>query len=72
MLLTTNLWTTCTMHTNIVYHLRETIEAWNFNVFCTIHDSASSMNLAMELCEVFFHHLGHTLQLTIKKGLMGE
>ncbi|CAM4597671.1 unnamed protein product [Leuciscus chuanchicus] len=57
---------------NIAQRLRETIEEWGLNVFCTIHDNASSMNLAMELCELFPHHLGctrHTLQLAIKKGL---
>ncbi|KAJ8344468.1 hypothetical protein SKAU_G00317970 [Synaphobranchus kaupii] len=57
---------------NIAQRLKETIEEWGLNVFCTIHDNASSMNLAMEICEQFPHHLGctgHTLQLAIKAGL---
>lgn len=57
---------------NIAQKLTETIGEWNLLVFCTIHDNASSMNLAMELCEEFPNHLGctgHTLQLAIKAGL---
>ncbi|KAL7404571.1 hypothetical protein ABVT39_016476 [Epinephelus coioides] len=41
-------------------------------VFCVVHDNASSMNLAMSLCEDFNQDLGcagHTLQLTIRAGL---
>ncbi|KAJ8364707.1 hypothetical protein SKAU_G00135380 [Synaphobranchus kaupii] len=34
---------------NIAQRLKETIEEWGLNVFCTIHDNASSMNLAMEI-----------------------
>ncbi|KAJ4929913.1 hypothetical protein JOQ06_018933 [Pogonophryne albipinna] len=57
---------------NIAQRLKETIEEWDLVVFCTIHDNASSMNLAMELCEQFPHHLGcagHTIQLAINAGL---
>ncbi|KAK1904904.1 Zinc finger BED domain containing protein 1 [Dissostichus eleginoides] len=43
---------------NIAQRLKETIEEWDLVVFCTIHDNASIMNLAMELCEQFPHHLG--------------
>ncbi|KAI4817482.1 hypothetical protein KUCAC02_010879 [Chaenocephalus aceratus] len=53
---------------NIAQRLKETIEEWDLVVFCTIHDNASSMNLAMEFCEQFPHHLGcagHTIQLAI-------
>ncbi|KAK5888294.1 hypothetical protein CesoFtcFv8_016806 [Champsocephalus esox] len=66
------------------YHARETHrcayspeaqrnnEEWDLVVCCTIHDDASSMNLAMELCEQVPHHLGcagHTVQLAIEAGL---
>jgi len=56
---------------NIAQRLKETIEEWDLDLFGTIHE-ASSMNLAMELCEQFPHHLGcaeHTIQLAIKAGL---
>ncbi|KAI4808180.1 hypothetical protein KUCAC02_000246 [Chaenocephalus aceratus] len=56
---------------NIVQRLKETIEEWDLVVFCTIHDNAA-LNLAMELCKQFPHHLGcagHTIQLAIKAGL---
>lgn len=57
---------------NIAKRLKETIEEWDLIVFCTTHVNASSMNLAMELCKQFPHHLGcagHSLQLAIKAGL---
>ena len=41
-------------------------------VFCTVHDNASNMNLALERCELSPTDLGcagHTLQLAIKAGL---
>lgn len=41
-------------------------------MFCVVHDNASSMTLAMSLCEDFSHDLsctGHTLQMAIKAGL---
>uniref|UniRef100_A0A3B4VA39 BED-type domain-containing protein n=1 Tax=Seriola dumerili TaxID=41447 RepID=A0A3B4VA39_SERDU len=68
---------TCVMperHTavNIAQRLTDTIREWGLMVFCVIHDNASSMNLAMTLCEDFIHDLGctgHTLQLAIKAGL---
>ena len=57
---------------NIADKLTETINDWDVSVFSTVHDNASSMNLAMELCQQFPSHLGctgHTLQLAIKAGL---
>lgn len=58
---------------NIADRLSEIIKEWDIKVFCTVHDNASNMNLAMELCEKFPKDLGctgHTLQLTIKSGLV--
>ncbi|CAK6970290.1 hypothetical protein NHX12_033249 [Scomber scombrus] len=57
---------------NVAQRLTDTIGEWGLMVFCVIHDNASSMNLAMSLCEDFSHDLGctgHTLQLAIKAGL---
>lgn len=58
---------------NIANRLTEIIEEWGISVFCTVHDNASNMNLAMELCEMSPKDLGcsgHTLQLAIKSGLV--
>ncbi|MGH0148841.1 UNVERIFIED_CONTAM: hypothetical protein FKN15_014001 [Acipenser sinensis] len=47
-------------------------EEWGIDVFCTVHDNASNMNLALEICDQFPNDLGcsgHTLQLAIKAGL---
>lgn len=58
---------------NITDRLSEIIKEWDITVFCTVHDNASNMNLAMELCEKFPEDLGctgHTLQLAIKSGLV--
>lgn len=58
---------------NIADRLSEVIKEWGIQVFCTVHDNASNMNLAMELCEMFPKDLGctgHSLQLAIKKGLV--
>lgn len=58
---------------NIADSLSEIIKEWGIQVFCTVHDNASNMNLAMELCELFPNDLGctrHTLQLAIKSGLV--
>ncbi|CAM4555269.1 unnamed protein product [Leuciscus chuanchicus] len=58
---------------NIADRLSEIIKEWGIQVFCTVHDNASNMNLAMELCEMFPKDLGctgHTLQLAIKAGLV--
>ena len=69
---------TCLMpqrHTaaNIAEKLGDVIREWGLgDVFCVVHDNASSMNLAMTLCEDVDEDLGctgHTLQLAIKKGL---
>lgn len=38
---------------NIANRLSEIIKEWDIKVFCTVHDNASNMNLAMELCEKF-------------------
>lgn len=57
---------------NIAGRLSEIIEEWGISVFCTVHDNASNMNLAIELCEMCPKDLGcsgHTLQLAIKSGL---
>ncbi|KAJ8416239.1 hypothetical protein AAFF_G00382610 [Aldrovandia affinis] len=57
---------------NIAQRLTDTIREWGLVVFCVIHNNASSMNLAMTLCEDFSNDLGctgHTLQLAIKAGL---
>ncbi|XP_051989511.1 zinc finger BED domain-containing protein 4-like [Xyrauchen texanus] len=58
---------------NIADRLSEIIKERGIVVFCTVHDNASNMNLAMELCEMFPKDLGctgHTLQLAIKTGLV--
>lgn len=58
---------------NIADRLSEIIKEWGIQVFCTVHDNASNINLAMELCELFPNDLGctgHTLQLAIKSGLV--
>lgn len=58
---------------NIAARLSEIIEEWGLSVFCTVHDNASNMNLALELCEMSPKDLGcsgHTLQLAIKSGLV--
>lgn len=58
---------------NIADRLSKTINEWGLMAFCTVHDNASNMNLAMELCELFPKDLGctgHTLQLAIKAGLV--
>lgn len=58
---------------NIADCLSEIIKEWGIQVFCTVHENASNMNLAMELCEMFPKDLGctgHTLQLAIKAGLV--
>lgn len=58
---------------NIANRLSEIIKEWGIQVFCILHDNASDMNLAMELCELFPNDLGcngHTLQLAIKSGLV--
>ncbi|XP_070409459.1 E3 SUMO-protein ligase ZBED1-like [Nothobranchius furzeri] len=61
------------MAVNIADRLSKIISEWGIQVFCTVHDNASNMNLAMELCEMFPHDLGctgHTLQLAVKAGLV--
>ncbi|KAL2095544.1 hypothetical protein ACEWY4_007692 [Coilia grayii] len=58
---------------NIADRLSEVIKEWDIKVFCMVHDNASNMNLAMEICEKFPKDLGwtrHTLQLAIKSGLV--
>lgn len=51
--------------------LSEIIKEWGILVFGTVHDNASNMNLAMELCEMFPKDLGcNTLQLVIKTALV--
>ncbi|RXN01237.1 hypothetical protein EOD39_7385 [Acipenser ruthenus] len=48
------------------------VQEWGIDVFSTVHDNASNMNLAMEICDQFLNDLGcsgHTLQLAIKTGL---
>ena len=58
---------------NIALRLSETNKEWDLLAFCTVHDNASNINLAMELCELFPKDLGctgHTLQLVIKAGLV--
>ncbi|MGH0152988.1 UNVERIFIED_CONTAM: hypothetical protein FKN15_038163 [Acipenser sinensis] len=48
------------------------VQEWGIDVFSTVHDNASNMNLAMEICDQFLNDLGgsgHTLQLAIKAGL---
>lgn len=50
---------------NIAQMLSETINEWELRIFCTVHDNANNMNLAMEICEALPHHIGcsgHTLQ----------
>ena len=58
---------------NIAQRLTDVIQEWGMEqVFCAVHDNASSMNLAMSLCEKVEEDIGctgHTLQLAIKKGL---
>nr|XP_055027769.1 zinc finger BED domain-containing protein 4-like [Misgurnus anguillicaudatus] len=57
---------------NIAQKLTETINEWELRIFCTVHDNANNMNLAMEICEALPHHIGcsgHTLQLAVKAGL---
>lgn len=58
---------------NIVDRLSATIKAWGLQLFCTVHDNAAAMNLALELCEQSPKDIGctgHTLQLAIKTGLI--
>lgn len=58
---------------NIAARISDIIEEWGISVFCTVHDNASNMNLAMENCQMFPKDLGcsgHTLQLAIKSGLV--
>uniref|UniRef100_A0A096M601 BED-type domain-containing protein n=1 Tax=Poecilia formosa TaxID=48698 RepID=A0A096M601_POEFO len=50
---------------NIADRLSSIIHEWGINVFCTVHDNASNMNLAMELWLDWY-----TLQLAIKAGLI--
>lgn len=60
---------------NIADRLSEIIKEWDIKVFCTVHNNASNMNLAMELCEKFPKDLGcngQTLQLAIKSGLVSH
>lgn len=58
---------------NIADRLSEIIKEWGIQVFCKVHDNATNMNLAMELCKLFPNDrswTGHTLQLAIKSGLV--
>lgn len=58
---------------NIVDRLSATIKAWGLQLFCTVHDNAAAMNLALELCEQSPKDIGctgHTLQLAIKTDLI--
>lgn len=45
---------------NIAQRLTDTIREWGLVVFCVIHNNASSMNLAITLCDDFSHNLGCT------------
>ncbi|KAK1172120.1 zinc finger BED domain-containing protein DAYSLEEPER-like [Acipenser oxyrinchus oxyrinchus] len=57
---------------NISERMNNIVQEWGIDVFCTVHDNASSMNLAMEICDQFPNDLGcsgHTLQLAITAGL---
>lgn len=38
---------------NIADRLSEIIKEWGIQVFCKVHDNATNMNLAMELCKLF-------------------
>lgn len=47
-------------------------KARDIDVFCTVHDNAAAMNLALKLCEgspTDIGRIGHTLQLAIKADL---
>lgn len=71
--LTTSLMTERHTAVNIADRLSATIKAWDLQAFCTVHDNASNMNLALELCELSPKDLGctgHTIQLAIKAGLV--
>lgn len=57
---------------NIADRISAVIKEWGLQVFCTVHDNASAMNLALDLCEQSPEDIGctgHSLQLAIKAGL---
>ena len=71
--LTTSLMTERHTAVNIADRLSATIKEWDLQAFCTVHDNASNMNLALEMCELSPKDLGctgHSLQLAIKAGLV--